>query len=143
MNYEDGQDASYSCTDKNIAACSVDRIKDGSMPQGKGCDGVVADGAPNADVCVTESEVAILEAWLSAGQPEQVTSGGTDGGGDDSDPLPGGDGDAPGDETPGAEEGPESDDGGCQSTDGSLGGLMVLLAGLALFASRRRSVFDQ
>jgi hypothetical protein len=145
MNYEDGQDDSYSCPDKNIATCSVDRIKDGSMPQGKGCEGVVADGAPNADVCVTESEIAILEAWLTAGTPEAVTSDGTgDGGGDepdDGDPAPDPDDVTPDDVTPDA--GGESDDGGCQSTEGSLGGLMVLLAGLALFASRRRSVFDQ
>ena len=144
MNYEDGQDDSYSCTDKNIAACSVDRIKDGAMPQGKGCDGVVADGAPNADVCVTESEIAILEAWLAAGTPEAVTSGTTDGEGDDdggADPVPGDDADSSGDDA--ADGSDESDDGGCGSTDGSLGGLMALLAGMALFASRRRSVFHE
>ena len=146
MNHADGLDASYSCTDKNIAACSVDRIKDGTMPQGKGCEGVVADGAPNADVCVTESEMAILEAWLEAGTPEEVSAGGGAGDGaddgGDTDPTPGTGDEAPADgESETAED--EADEGGCQSTQGSLGWLMLALAGLLLITSRRRSVFDQ
>jgi hypothetical protein len=38
------------------------------MPQGKGCGGPVADDADNADVCVTESEYALLLAWIEDGQ---------------------------------------------------------------------------
>jgi hypothetical protein len=69
-SYADGQEASTICADLTKAACSIERIEDGTMPQGAGCNGPVADDADNADVCVTESEFDLLEAWIAAGEPE-------------------------------------------------------------------------
>ncbi|MDP6945869.1 MAG: hypothetical protein QF464_17090, partial [Myxococcota bacterium] len=75
-SYADGQLDSYHCADLDKAACSVERIKDGSMPNNTGvpggCGGAVADDDVNADVCVTVSELATLEAWIAAGAPEEA-----------------------------------------------------------------------
>ena len=68
-SYEDSQLDSYSC-DGTKAECAMERIASGSMPQGKGCGGVVADDAANANVCITESEYAQLGAWIADGMLE-------------------------------------------------------------------------
>ncbi len=231
--YGDSQGDAYSCEDSSVAECSVERIADGTMPAGKNCGGVVADDADNADICVTESEFAILEAWIAVGSPEEgliecesdddcdegwvCTDGACDDdGGDVIEPdcttdedcgegevcdegdcavdatfascesdsdcteegfactdsgicaLAPGEGpecvsdsdcaegqtcpgfecvDAPADDGAddgtGDDEATPADDGGCQTGGGSLGWLMLMLAGLALVATRRRSVFDQ
>ena len=51
-------------------ACGIVRIKDGSMPQGKGCSGdPVADaGKPG---CMTADEQDLIQAWVDAGAPEK------------------------------------------------------------------------
>jgi len=211
-NYADGQLDSYFCADLTKAACSIERIEDGSMPSGMGCDGPVADDAANADVCVTESEFDVLEAWIAAGAPEEAVAVPDPGctsdddcgegevcasgdcvedGGVDPDPDPvaecasdddcnegdvcasGACVDGGGDVVPepacttdadcgegfscqagldGSDEcvgtnmpnpddgntgGGASDGGGCQTGGGPLGGLMLMLAGLALLATRR------
>ena len=75
-SYADGQAESSVCDEGSVAECSVARIEDGTMPLGQGCGGAVADDAENAGVCVTESELAVLKAWLEAGAPETAAAGG-------------------------------------------------------------------
>ncbi len=56
-----------SCVGLNIGECTIVRIQSGQMPLGGGCGGVVADDAGNADSCITETEMALLEAWVEDG----------------------------------------------------------------------------
>ena len=136
-NYADSQDASYYCADLNIGACSIERIKDGSMPPGGACGGPVADDAANADSCVTESELAVLEAWVAAGMPEDLgASGGDDGAGlDTSGTGEEGESDA---ELNGGDDASDEGEGGCQSSQGSLAWLMLLLSSVLMVSYRRR-----
>ena len=69
-SYADGQLDSYFCAGLTKAECTLVRINDGSMPDGAGCGGPVADDAANAASCVTVSEVAILQAWIDGGMLE-------------------------------------------------------------------------
>lgn len=68
--YLDAKKQSGACPDKPVGACAVIRIKNGTMPLGKGCGGPVPDADPSADSCVTESELEVLEAWVAGGMPK-------------------------------------------------------------------------
>ena len=141
VDYLDSQGDSYYCADLNIGACSVERIKDGSMPPGGGCGGPVADDAANADTCVTESELALLEAWVAAGMPEDVGSGEGEAGSGEGE-AGSGEGEAGsgegGTESQSGGEGAAEDEGGCHSSQGSLAWVMLLLSALLLVTQRRR-----
>ncbi|MEZ4269577.1 MAG: hypothetical protein R3F39_24730 [Myxococcota bacterium] len=65
------QASASECSGKGytVYQCMEARIQSGSMPFGKGCGGPVADNAPNAASCVTQSEFAVFEAWVAAGTP--------------------------------------------------------------------------
>lgn len=65
--YADTQKASYFCAGKTKGACSLDRIKDGSMPQGGGCTGDPAQDASKGN-CLTAEEQATLQSWVDGGQ---------------------------------------------------------------------------
>ena len=67
--YTDSQLISYSDGSQSKGEHAIERIETGSMPQGKGCGGPVADNADNADVCITDTEFDILLDWLDAGEP--------------------------------------------------------------------------
>ena len=105
------------------AECCLDRIADGSMPQGGSCSGTVANDAANADACITEDEFALIEAWVNAGIPETAGDEGST-----NDPNAAG-GNAAGATSSG------DDGGGCQATSRThswLAGLMAdCLANLA------------
>lgn len=66
-SYASTQLASYYCPGKTKGACTLVRIQDGSMPQGKGCTGNSATDAANS-ACLTAAEQATMAAWISGGQ---------------------------------------------------------------------------
>ena len=68
-SYADTQVASKVCAGKLVGECVIVRIKDGSMPFGKGCTGDPAADASNP-ACLTADEQATVQAWVDAGQPE-------------------------------------------------------------------------
>jgi hypothetical protein len=57
------------CAGLSIAECAQLRIRDGSMPRGRGC-----TGDPELDAadprCLTASEHALLDAWIAGGWQE-------------------------------------------------------------------------
>jgi hypothetical protein len=68
-NYADTQGAAYpaACAGLNVGACALVRIKNGSMPKGKGCSGDPAMDAGKA-ACLTAAEQAALDAWIKGGE---------------------------------------------------------------------------
>jgi cytochrome c5 len=68
--YEDNLKDSKDCSGQNVGQCNISQIEDGTMPLGKNCGGPVVDDAENANVCVTESELETLKAWVAEGMPE-------------------------------------------------------------------------
>jgi hypothetical protein len=67
--YADALLPSLSCSGLNVAACTVVRLQNGSMPKNKGCTGKPNLDAANPD-CFTDPNYAELSAWLSAGRPK-------------------------------------------------------------------------
>ena len=68
-DYAAAASPSYYCPGKTKAECTIVRIKDGSMPLGKGCSGdPVADAGKPA--CLTAAEQALIDAWVTGGTPE-------------------------------------------------------------------------
>lgn len=63
--YDDSQEPA---TGGTVGDRSLARILDGSMPQGAGCTGDPATDAGN-DACLDADELAIVQAWIDAGQP--------------------------------------------------------------------------
>jgi hypothetical protein len=65
----DAKKNSYSCPGKTKGACTLDRIKAGTMPMGKGC-----TGNPAMDVsktgCLTQEEQDTLAGWIAGGLQE-------------------------------------------------------------------------
>ncbi len=67
QSYADTQLSSYYCPGLTKGACTLVRIRDGSMPAGRGCTGnPVMDAANSA--CLTAAEQALLQAWIDRGQ---------------------------------------------------------------------------
>jgi hypothetical protein len=66
-SYADSQLNSYYCPGKTKGACTIVRIKEGSMPQGAGCTGNPATDAGNA-ACLSAAEQSIIQAWIAGGQ---------------------------------------------------------------------------
>jgi hypothetical protein len=66
-SYDDTQLDSYHCAGKTKGACTIERIKDGSMPKGKGCSGDPTKDAGNA-ACLTAAEQATIQAWVDSGE---------------------------------------------------------------------------
>jgi hypothetical protein len=64
---DDAKKSSYSCSGKTKGACTLDRIKAGTMPMGKGCSGNPTTDAAKSDVCLTQAEQDKLAAWISGG----------------------------------------------------------------------------
>jgi hypothetical protein len=54
------------CMGTTKGACSLIRVKDGSMPLAKGCSGNPAQDASNA-ACLTQQEQDLLAAWINGG----------------------------------------------------------------------------
>jgi hypothetical protein len=67
MSYAQSQLMAGTCAGKTVGACTVVRIKTGSMPQGEGCTGNPVMDAGNLK-CLTANELQIIEDWISAGQ---------------------------------------------------------------------------
>lgn len=62
-SYADTQLNSYYCPGKTKGACALVRIQDGTMPAGHNC------GPGSTDPgCVTSSEQATIQAWITGGQ---------------------------------------------------------------------------
>ncbi len=66
-NYADTQKPSYVCPGDTKGLCTLVRVHDGSMPQGKGCTGDPALDAGKPG-CLTAQEQATLQAWVAGGQ---------------------------------------------------------------------------
>lgn len=68
-NYGDNLEPALTCTNSTVGACSLARLRDGSMPPGGLC-----SGDPSLDEgktgCLNEAEQSTLEAWVLAGMPE-------------------------------------------------------------------------
>ena len=67
--YEDTQGPSSRCAGKTMFECMLIRILNGTMPRRKGCSGNPASDTGN-DSCLTDSELDMVEAWVTAGAPE-------------------------------------------------------------------------
>ncbi len=52
-----------------VGACTITRIKSGSMPQGKMCK-PEAGQPPNPSMCLTAAEEATVQAWVTGGLKE-------------------------------------------------------------------------
>lgn len=72
VNYVDAPSAPAhaDCEGMNLAQCALLRIEAGDMPAGSGCGGVVDDAAPNAFMCITNSEFDTLTQWIATGMLE-------------------------------------------------------------------------
>jgi hypothetical protein len=68
--YEDTQGpAGFACSGRTLYECIIIRIKDGTMPRGRGCSGNPTQDAGN-DSCLDASEIEAVEAWALNGGPE-------------------------------------------------------------------------
>ncbi len=61
--------ANPTCSDLTVAACAIQRIKNGSMPIGNVCTGDPAVDSGNA-ACLTQEQQDAVQAWVDAGAPE-------------------------------------------------------------------------
>jgi hypothetical protein len=73
VNYSDTQKtvvtgATECGASTKIGACTIKRIKSGSMPYGKMCK--AAGGAPDPNACLTPAEEATIQAWVDGGLKE-------------------------------------------------------------------------
>lgn len=57
------------CAGLSVAECAQVRIKNGTMPRGRGCTGDPVMDVANTS-CLTAVEHALLDAWISGGWPE-------------------------------------------------------------------------
>jgi hypothetical protein len=60
-------DPTYCPSGDTVGACTLVRIKNGSMPYTKGCTGNPTTDANNA-ACLTATEQATVQAWITDGQ---------------------------------------------------------------------------
>jgi hypothetical protein len=60
---------STACVGLSIAECAQARIKDGTMPRGRGCTGDPVMDAAN-ERCLTAAEHALVDAWIAGGWQE-------------------------------------------------------------------------
>lgn len=67
--YADAVIPSKSCPGKNVAECSLVRIKNGTMPKNKNCTGDPNLDAANLD-CLTAKEQLEIETWVLDGYPQ-------------------------------------------------------------------------
>jgi len=67
--YQDALLPAKSCAGLDVAACTVVRLANGSMPKNKGCTGDPKLDVDNVD-CFTAANHAELAAWLMAGRPQ-------------------------------------------------------------------------
>lgn len=66
-SYDDAQKAASSCMPmKKKGECTIDRIKSGGMPFGKGCKGMPAVDKDNP-ACLTQAEIDRIDAWVKDG----------------------------------------------------------------------------
>jgi hypothetical protein len=69
--YSDTQKAAnpgiVGCTGLTVGACTIVRIKNGSMPRAAGCTGNPTTDMSNAK-CLTQAEQDVIQAWVSDGQ---------------------------------------------------------------------------
>jgi hypothetical protein len=63
------KDAKDPTKNKKVAECSLIRIKDGSMPKGKGCMGDPSKDSGNP-ACLTAAELNVIDNWISSGLAE-------------------------------------------------------------------------
>jgi hypothetical protein len=54
------------CMGGTVGSCTIIRVRDGSMPLGKGCTGNPAQDASNP-ACLTQAEQDTLAAWVTGG----------------------------------------------------------------------------
>jgi hypothetical protein len=64
--YSDALLPSYYCAGKTKGACTIVRIKEGSMPAGRGCSGNPAVDSANSG-CLSASQQALVQAWVDGG----------------------------------------------------------------------------
>lgn len=64
--YGDALLSSYYCNGKKKGECTIVRIQDGTMPQGKGCSGNPTTDAAKPE-CLTAPEQALIQAWIDGG----------------------------------------------------------------------------
>jgi len=69
-SYADTQLDSTFCAGKKKGACALVRIKNGQMPQMKGCTGDAEKDGTNG-FCLRPSEIAKLESWIANGFKER------------------------------------------------------------------------
>jgi hypothetical protein len=69
--YADNLADASSCPGETVGACSLVRIRNGSMPSGKGCTGDPAADA-GTEGCLSAAALEILDAWVDAGMPEGI-----------------------------------------------------------------------
>lgn len=55
------------CTGLTVGACTIVRIKNGSMPRARGCTGNPTTDMGNAS-CLTQAEQDVIQTWVSDGQ---------------------------------------------------------------------------
>jgi hypothetical protein len=70
-HYSDTQKAANAgiaaCTGLTVGACTIVRIKNGSMPRGAGCTGNPTTDQGNAS-CLTQAQEDVIQAWVTDGQ---------------------------------------------------------------------------
>jgi hypothetical protein len=69
-SYSSATMQSYSCPGKTKGACTLDRIKNGTMPYMKGCSGDPTMDAAKPE-CTTAAEQTKLMSWISGGLKEK------------------------------------------------------------------------
>jgi cytochrome c len=62
-------DTTYCTGAETVGACTLTRIKNGSMPYGAGCTGNPTTDAGKA-ACLTAAEQTTLQAWITDGQED-------------------------------------------------------------------------
>ena len=65
-SYADSQKDANACAGLKIGACALQRIKNGEMPKGAGCD---AD--PTQAACPQAADIATIQAWVDGGMKEK------------------------------------------------------------------------
>ena len=68
--YEDTQGpAGFACSGRTLYECIIIRIKNGTMPRGRGCSGNPTQDADNTS-CLDANSIQAVEAWALNGGPE-------------------------------------------------------------------------
>jgi hypothetical protein len=69
-SYASANKTSSACSPRKIGECTLELVKLGSMPLGKGCTGDPARDAANA-ACLTAAEQQKLADWIAGGLREK------------------------------------------------------------------------